>query len=326
MDLLEQKKARLAALMAEIAEMTDTPVYQYFYIIQRRVKLLSDIVHRGQVDKAGKPYSQHAKRLACKGNHLVLWCALLLHDVVEDGGDLGITIQFLRDELKIPAVIVDIVECLSRAELETYPEYVKRIMQNYQAQKGKIIDNIDNADVSRFDNPTRQDVLRCTRYLEKAQYIKSNLEFQQKQKLDYVHDILAMHKLKPMVQDYTDRVRTDELIEQFFYFGYEGQPDRSYVLHLRGAIDPETDKTTMVVRTYPSCQSLADWHVWVPRQQMLEFKTNFDAMQYMSDCSALLQSGGLGFNAESSKAFGEPTAVAQREEVLFVRALTEFYA
>jgi hypothetical protein len=324
--LLETKKTALAALLKEIVTEPPITAYSYLHALRMRSQRLAEIVHLGQVDMAKKPYTQHVKRLAVKANNTVLFCALILHDVVEEGKELGVTLEFLKENIKLPKVIVDIVDCLTRRDGESYPEYARRILSNYQAQKGKIIDNIDNADVTRFDNPTREDVLRCTRYLEKAQYIKSCADFQLSQKYDFFLGLIAMHEVLPMAQDYTDRIRTEGKIEQSFYFGYEGQEDRSYVVHFDATIDQETDKTTAVISTYPSRVSLADWQIWVPQRQVIEFNTNFEALDYLHNVSIMLNAAGFIISRECLLAFRSPTMMVERDEALFVKALTNFYA
>jgi guanosine-3',5'-bis(diphosphate) 3'-pyrophosphohydrolase len=323
---LESKQDALAKLLVEIATAPKMPVYQYLYSLRTRCQLLASIVHMGQVDKAGKPYTHHVKRLASKAEHIVLFCALILHDVIEEGKELEITLEFLKEKLMLPQVIVDIIGCLTRGEFETYPEYVKRIMANYMAQKGKVVDNSDNSDISRFDNPNRQDVLRCTRYLEKAQYIKSSPGFQQSLKYDIIHDMIALHQVSTLAHDFTDRVTTKEKIEQTFYFGYPEQGERSYVIHFDATIDQETRKTTATISTYPSRRELADWMIWKPRRQIVEFETDMHARDYLHNWGILFNTNGFIVTRECLEAFRNPGLTTVREEDFFATALTKHYA
>lgn len=326
MTLFEKKKDQLMALVTEISSSpTKIAVHQLLYMLRMRCQILAEIVHLGQVDKAGKPYSHHVKRVAAKTNSLALFCALILHDVIEEGKELNITLEFLKNEMRLPDVIVEIVECLTRGEIESYPEYVKRIMTNYLAQKGKVLDNADNADITRFDNPNRSDVLRCTRYLEKAQYIKSNPSFQENQKYDMFHDMVSLHRVIPLAHDYTDRIVTEEKIEQAYYFGYEEQMDRSYVIHFDATIDKETGKTTAVINTYPSRDDLATWNVWKPRRQIVEFESSFAAQEFLHNCGVLLNSNEFLVIRECLEAFRNPTSQSVQTETIFDLKIDKYY-
>lgn len=326
MNLFEKKKDDLAALVSEVAGAPGKlPVHQMLYTLRIRCQLLAEIVHRGKVDKAGKPYTQHVKRLAAKTNNLVMFCALILHDVIEEGKELNITLEFLKNQMRLPDVVIEIVDCLTRGEFETYPEYVKRIMTNYLAQKGKVIDNADNADITRFDNPNRSDILRCTRYLEKAQYIKSNPQFQENLKYDIFTDIAAMHRIIPLAHDVTERIVTEEKIEQTYYFGYEEQMDRSYVVHFDATIDKKTGKTTAVINTYPSRQDLANWGVWTPRRQTVEFQSNLEALDFLDNCGIMMNTNGFLVIQECLEAFRNPTMPTVQAETMFDLKIDHYY-
>lgn len=332
MNLLEKKKANLERFVTEL-----TPTFRLtpstastelqLYMLRKRAQHLAAIVHEGQVDAAGKPYIQHPMRVAAKATNLVDFCIRILHDVVEDGKELGITLDFLRDVLQFPEIIVDGVDAISRREGETYAQYViKRLTLDWQACKAKLDDNIDNSNVVRFDNPSVSDLMRCKMYLERAQYLKSTPDFQVAQKYDFVLDIVAMHKVAPLACGNTARESDGKKITQKFYFAYEEADSHSYSIDFNADIDPETGKVMAVVQTYPSKEKFASYHIWLPRRQVLEFKDAVEFGDYLHNFCIHLNASGILRLSGMPYAIDNPPDYIRGQEERFVRALTNFHA
>ena len=117
--------------------------------------------HKGQTDKAGKPYILHPLRvmLNVKGG-IPEQCAAVLHDVIED---TDITSDTLL-KLGFSKEVVDAVVLLTRSKDEDYMEYVKRLKANPIARAVKLADLADNMDMSRIPNPTEKDLARLEKY------------------------------------------------------------------------------------------------------------------------------------------------------------------
>lgn len=116
--------------------------------------------HRGQKDKAGKPYILHPLRLMLKFRDEAQQVTAVLHDVVEDG---DITLDELRAR-GISDEVVEAVDCLSRRKGEDYMAFIARINGNPLARAVKIADLKDNMDVTRLQQLTPRDLERIAKY------------------------------------------------------------------------------------------------------------------------------------------------------------------
>ena len=97
--------------------------------------------HRGQTDKAGRPYILHPLRVMLAQSNDSARIAAVLHDVVEDS---DIELADLKREGFSP-VVVEAVDCLTRREDETYAEYIGRVRRSgTHAVLIKIADLRDN--------------------------------------------------------------------------------------------------------------------------------------------------------------------------------------
>ena|SRR2546425_2014269 len=102
--------------------------------------------HRGQVDKAGKPYLGHllcvAARVSDEGDAILV---AVLHDILED---TPTTPAELLD-FGFPPEIVDAVVVLTKDPESSYMENIAHVKTNRLAKKVKIADLMDNLDPSR---------------------------------------------------------------------------------------------------------------------------------------------------------------------------------
>jgi (p)ppGpp synthase/HD superfamily hydrolase len=116
--------------------------------------------HAGQVDKAGRDYRDHPRRVALAVEHLgpVAVAAAWLHDVVED---TPWTPVGLREHL--PSEVVDIVALLTRQADQHPDDYYAQVRTHPTALAIKLADIADNADPARFDelDPALADRLRA---------------------------------------------------------------------------------------------------------------------------------------------------------------------
>ena len=138
-----------------------------------KAALLAVRSHRGQVDKAGKPYICHPLRVANK----VLYpfdkdrddavIVALLHDVIED---TPVTYEMLLEQ-GFPKHIADAVLALSRREDESYDDFIRRVAENKLAAKVKKADIEDNINPLRLNEFTQEDAARTAKYLKAWKYL-----------------------------------------------------------------------------------------------------------------------------------------------------------
>jgi GTP diphosphokinase / guanosine-3',5'-bis(diphosphate) 3'-diphosphatase len=326
MQLIEKQKEKLAKLVAEWKQYQAFGMNPDAYLMALRMCCLraAKIVHEGRLDLAGKPYIQHSMRVAAKATGIVGFCVAILHDAVEDGKELGFTIGFLRDEMDLPMVIIEGVAAISRKEGETYGNYLKRVADNYIAAKAKLTDNMDNADVTRFDRPSKQDQIRCAGYLDKAYTLKSNPTFQLDMLYDAINDVVALHKVTPLVYTCDERHLDESTFYQRIYLGHEGSTDRRIMVVFNGII-AEDQSMKLSVTTYPSKAEYADHQFHTPRRVVLDFYDKFLGMDFVGNNFTLLNAAGV-------KVSGNPRHLVTGllgdviQEKKFVDAIDMFHA
>jgi (p)ppGpp synthase/HD superfamily hydrolase len=124
--------------------------------------IIATNAHKGQVDKAGKPYILHPLRVMfSRRNETERICAVL-HDVIED---TEITLDYLKNE-GFTVDVLSVLDAVTRRNDETYEEFINRIIKNKMACYVKLADLRDNMDLSRIDNPTKKDYERIEKYRE----------------------------------------------------------------------------------------------------------------------------------------------------------------
>jgi (p)ppGpp synthase/HD superfamily hydrolase len=104
--------------------------------------------HAQQVDKAGRPYVEHLRRVAAYVNpsDLSAVAAALLHDVLED--TTTTPAQLLEQHL--PADVVDTVQLLTRKPQQQAADYYREIRAHAMAREVKLADLADNTDPDRL--------------------------------------------------------------------------------------------------------------------------------------------------------------------------------
>ena len=108
---------------------------------------LAKKAHKGQVDKAGRNYIEHPKRVAKKLKSPTAKIVGYLHDVVED------TSYTLDDIEKIfGKEIRDKVSLMTHRKEDSYDEYVKKIMTDPICCEVKLSDLVDNMNLFRLDS------------------------------------------------------------------------------------------------------------------------------------------------------------------------------
>lgn len=130
-----------------------------------RAEAVARAAHRGQTDKAGKPYAEHPRRVSEHARRVsaerglaedeaeLAVAAAWLHDVVED---TAVTGPMLREHF--PERVVEAVLAVSHRDEEAVEDYFSRIRAVPLAVVVKTADLRDNTDPARtalLDGPTR---------------------------------------------------------------------------------------------------------------------------------------------------------------------------
>lgn len=120
--------------------------------------------HRGQFDKAGKPYALHPLKVMhyLKTEDEELQCMALGHDVIED---TNTTYQDLR-AAGMSERVIDGIRALTKVPGETLEEYKARIFANTDAMRVKLCDLRHNTDIRRLKGVTEKDIARMAKYHE----------------------------------------------------------------------------------------------------------------------------------------------------------------
>jgi len=128
-------------------------------ILQKAIEMAEE-AHKGQTDRAGKPYIGHITRVMQAGKTIEQRMTGILHDIVED---THWTFENLLHE-GIPTEVVDAVRCLTKIENESYDQFIERVKNNPIAVAVKLNDLRDNMDITRLPAITDKDVERLRKY------------------------------------------------------------------------------------------------------------------------------------------------------------------
>lgn len=125
--------------------------------------------HRGQLDKAGKPYILHPLRVMLAGKTLDEMICGVLHDVIED---TPVSLSMLALE-GYPPHIIHALDLLSKHPHEDYFDFIHRMQTDPLAMRVKLNDLHDNLNRDRLGDLTSHDLARMEKY-HKAEAILLN--------------------------------------------------------------------------------------------------------------------------------------------------------
>ena len=125
--------------------------------------------HKNDIDKGGYPYVFHPFYLATQMDDEYSTCVALLHDVIEDHGDLY-SFDSLT-EAGFPVCVIDALKCLTHDSSIPYIDYIKHLANNQIAKKVKIADLKHNLDSSRTNDKKTP---KYKLYLEALNYLENN--------------------------------------------------------------------------------------------------------------------------------------------------------
>ena len=136
-------------------------------LMSTRAEAIARAVHRGQVDKAGRPYAEHPARVAARlaGDDVTVSVAWL-HDVVED---TEMSLLELAEEF--PVEVVRAVDAMTRRAGESPERYYARVRADPLALRVKLADVADNSDPARLAGLDTEVRERLTRKYEHARLV-----------------------------------------------------------------------------------------------------------------------------------------------------------
>jgi (p)ppGpp synthase/HD superfamily hydrolase len=130
--------------------------------IERAIEIAVN-AHKGQVDKAGRPYILHVLQVMMAGKTDEEKIVGALHDVVED---TDWTFEMLKKE-GYSDTIIEALKCVTKkSEDEDYEAFTERVKKNPLAIRVKLNDLRSNMDLTRIDKVKEKDVERFNRYLK----------------------------------------------------------------------------------------------------------------------------------------------------------------
>lgn len=115
----------------------------------KKASLISFEAHKNDHDQGGYPYIFHLVLLASEFEDEDCVCVALLHNVIEDHGDM-FSFEYLEKEGFGPSVI-DALKLLTHDRSVEYMDYVRAISVNPIARKVKLADLRHNMDDRRSD-------------------------------------------------------------------------------------------------------------------------------------------------------------------------------
>lgn len=158
-------------LLEEVMEYLDLRKSVEPSMLSEAIRVALD-AHEGHEDRSGEPYILHPLRVMLAMKDETMRTAAVLHDVVEDS---NITLSELSQR-GFPEEVVRLVGTLTRRELESYDDYISRVLLSSDACQIKLEDLKDNMNLSRISNPDRDDFDRLERYERARERIRLHLQ------------------------------------------------------------------------------------------------------------------------------------------------------
>lgn len=128
--------------------------------------------HRGQIDKAGKPYILHPLRVMLAGNTEEEMICGVLHDVIED---TPISLEMLAEE-GFSDTVLEALHLLTHDKGVSYEDYIRTLTQSPLAVQVKLHDLHDNLNRDRLGILTLEDERRMEKYKKSQAYLLKFLD------------------------------------------------------------------------------------------------------------------------------------------------------
>ncbi len=141
------------------------------HLLETAIRLAAK-VHKGQVDRFGKPYVLHVMRVMMRGQDFDEQVLGALHDVLERS---ELTVEVLRGK-GFNDRVLKALDHISRREGETYEQYIERVMQDSLAIRVKLNDLVDKMDLLHVDTLSHADLKRYNKQLAAYHRMKKLVE------------------------------------------------------------------------------------------------------------------------------------------------------
>ena len=129
-------------------------------------------VHKGQVDRFGKPYILHVMRVMMRGQDFEEQVLGALHDVLERS---ELTIDDLKEK-GFPSRVIKAMDHITRREAETYEQYIDRVLEDNLAVRVKLNDLADQMDLLHVETLSHADLKRYNKQLAAYHRMKKLVE------------------------------------------------------------------------------------------------------------------------------------------------------
>ena len=129
------------------------------------------IKHKGQYDKAGKPYINHPIYVANQFQTEEEQIIGLLHDTVED---TDATLSEIEEQFGED--VAQVIKILTHNYDNTYNEYIVKVSENAMATRIKLADLKNNMDLRRLKRIRMYDLKRWVKYYKARKYLLKTQE------------------------------------------------------------------------------------------------------------------------------------------------------
>ena len=128
--------------------------------------------HKGQIDKAGKPYILHPIRVMLAGATEEEMICGILRDVIED---TPVSLEMLREE-GFSETVLSALALLTHDRSVPYMDYIHQLTKSPLAIQVKLHDLHDNLNRDRLGTLTLEDERRMEKYKKSQAYLLRFLE------------------------------------------------------------------------------------------------------------------------------------------------------
>lgn len=141
------------------------------HLLESAIRLAAK-VHKGQLDRFGKPYVLHVMRVMMRGHDLEEQVLGALHDILERS-----TLTLADIEKKdYPVRVVKALDHITRRKEEDYEGYIERVMEDGLAMRVKLHDLADKMDLLHVDELSMADLKRYNKQLAAYHRLKRLVE------------------------------------------------------------------------------------------------------------------------------------------------------
>ncbi|MBL7952238.1 MAG: phosphohydrolase [Flavobacteriales bacterium] len=144
---------------------------EHLHLLETAIRLAAK-VHRGQVDRFGKPYILHVMRVMMRGHDLEEQTLGALHDVLERS---DMTAEDVLKKGFTPRVVKALTH-ITRVPDESYEQYIDRVVQDNLAIRVKLHDLADKMDLLHVEQLDPADLKRYNKQLAAYHRMKRLVE------------------------------------------------------------------------------------------------------------------------------------------------------